>query len=349
MGDRIKDKIKEDPARQEVRDQIREGTNGTSLVPVKSRGSNLERLYGAATPVQVYHENPSLAQIEGALKKVDYGQRQLEVMRRTEDSPVYKAGITVYDGFMGLFGRRPQRMRDIYQLFVFQQQNVRELNHLLAEMTASYDGSVKYTRDTLDGLVVTVTKETRKRQELEAKSIPPEIERYENAVTGLSQLDKDADPEKYYSQLQEVIDSKRASRQMRFEYVVTATGQDHHRGEIDNLMLQEELFETMLYGVMETAFKTELYQRTLDSNIRVWSSIRPLSEAVRSVGKGIDILADFNRDVNQSYINAVRDITQIIETHPGRGLVETTNQDLRQLVMDVNSSSYRDASHLLTD
>jgi hypothetical protein len=291
--------------------------------------------------VRIHEENPGLKQLEEAVEAVNDGQKRLDRIRMMENSLLYRGCVRAWDTISGLFGKKPARI-GIYELFRVQQGNVRELNYVLAAMVAAYGKDVEKTRGELDSLVEKVTDETLRRRVLDVE-IPPEVESYEGALAALEGIDKEKEPEKYYSALQKVIDLKRGTRRRRFEYGITSMGQHHHKMQVDNLMLQEELFETMLYRVMDMAFNTELYQQTLDSNARIWSSIHTLSEAVARVSKGIGLLADFNQQLNASYLGAVRDIVQIIDAHPGRKALEATNKDLGLLVEDVNASSYRQA------
>ena len=345
MEDPIKAKLKEDKMSESIREGIRARLNsGNGNLPVKSKsgGGIIRRMYDVGNPVQTYGEDPGLAQLEVIVIEVNEGQRQLEKIRRMNESALYRGYVHVSDAVLGLVRRKPTKT-DVHELFLHRQQNVRGLNYILASMVGSYSDDVQVTRGKVDSLITTVTDETLKRRDLK-EEIPPEIQRYDDALAKLQELDKDKEPKQYYLALQEVIDAKRVSRKKRFEYVVTAMGQEHHREQIDNLMMQEELFETMLYRVMEMAFKTELYQQTLDNNERIWRNIVNLSKAVNRVSGGIGVLSDFNRELLDSYVRAVREIVQLVEGHPGRGLLLSTNRDVRQLVADVNASAYRDAA-----
>jgi len=346
MGDPIKAKLKEDKTSARIRQNIQENLRGKdSNLPVvaSSKKSLMRGLHDAGMPIQSYQQPPRVIELEASVKRINDGQKHLEKIRKMDNSTFYRGIVHISDAFLGLFGAKPTKT-DVYELFRTQQSNVRELNLILAQMVATYNKDVKSTRSGLDNLIQTVTDETMKRQSLD-KELPPEIQRYEAAISNLGELDqyKDKEPGKFYSALQEVIDSKRVSRKKRFEYVITAMGQEHHREQIDNLMMQEELFETMLYRVMEMAAKTELYQQTLDHNTSIWENIQQLSIAVNRVSGGIGVLSDFNKQLNESYISAVGEISQIVDRHPGGALVAGTNRELRQLVADVNSSAYRDA------
>jgi len=342
MIDPIKEKLKQDRTTITIKDTIKENlrNKGNSLPVVSSKESNIRKLYKIADPIQVYGENPGLVQLEGSVKEINKGQKQLEKIKRMDNSILYKGLVHISDGAKELFGKSSVKI-DIYELFAHQQQNVRALNYILTSMVNTYNKDADITKHTLDNLVMTTTKESLMKQNLD-KEIHPEIQRYEDALEYLAEVDKDKQPEKYYDALQEVIDSKRVSRKKRFEYVITTMGQEHHGEQINNLMLQEELFETILYRITEMAFKTELYQQTLDNNARIWERGYNLFKAVSMVSGGISVMSDFNKELNDSYINAIGDIVNIVDSHPGRNLLNTTNRDLRQLVVDVNASSYKD-------
>ena len=62
---------------------------------------------------------------------------------------------------------------------------------------------------------------------------------------------------------------------------------------------------------------------------------------------GVGPLAQFNQLLNQSYIDTVRGVAAIIDSHPGTQMIINTNDDLRTLVADVNSSQYRQAEQFV--
>jgi hypothetical protein len=344
MGDPIKTKLKED-RKARIQQGIEENLPGQNCMPVRKPAQQkgvLQSMYNVGNPVQKYGESPRLIELEKSVRKINEGQTQLERIRRMENSPVYKGWVGFVDSVKSLVGITPTKT-NIHELFRTQQENVRDLNYILVSMGGAYECDIKMTRGTLDNLVDKVKDETIRRKGLD-KEISPEIQRYEDAVAKLNEIDREQNPEAYYAAFKEVINSKRVSRKKRFEYTVTAMGQEHHKDQVDNLMLQEELFETMLYRVMEMAYSTELYQQTLDQNERIWVNIQELSHAVSRVSGGVAVLADFNRQLNQSYINAVREISQIVDSHPGGTMLASTNRDLRLLVSDVNASAYRNAA-----
>jgi hypothetical protein len=345
--DPIKEQLKQENTSSQIKDSIRQkikGSSNSNLPAVSgNRGSIMKQMYDVGNPIQTYNgEKPSLMELESAVNDINKGQKQLEKIKKMQESSVYRGLVQVCDAALELFGRKPTKT-DIYELFASQQNNIRKVNYILAEMTDSYGGDVDITRSTLDDRLVTASDESIKRKRLDKESTP-ELERYEDALTALKDVDREENPDKFYEALQEVINSKRVSRRKRFEYDVNAIGQAHHKEQIDNLMIQEELFETMLYRVMEMAFKTELYQQTLDSNIRLWSGIDQLSVAVSKVSSGINVLAEYNQDINKIYTAAIKDILEITGNHPGRNLINTTNQDMRNLLTDANASAYREAS-----
>ncbi|HLC65295.1 MAG TPA: hypothetical protein VJI46_04185 [Candidatus Nanoarchaeia archaeon] len=320
------------------------------FLPARENSGQLQKLYMIGNPIhtlnpdQTPYGRPGLKELEIAVERVNEGQKQLEVIKKIERSELYKGMITLSDGLLGLFGRRPDRFNDIYGLFEHQQHNVRDLNHILAAMGRSYDENVKNTRADLDGLLVKTQREIERRKVMEQDEIPPEIRRYDNAISALKDKDRYKDPSSYFSALQEVIDAKRVSRQKRFEFITTSMGEEHHSLQIDKLMMQEELFETMLYRVMEMAFKTELYQETLDRDIPLWRSTRDLFEAVKAVSGSMLILESYNRDLNETYLRAISEITRMVDGHRGARLIESANQDMRRMITDVNASFYRNAS-----
>lgn len=337
MTDIIREKIKNSPSNIAIK---KVETEINSKNESQRNKTLLSKLNSIAQPVTQYSEPRDLKDIQLAVSKVNHGQKKLESLRRAEVSPAYGIIYNLQEKFLVAIGRSDGRLNNVYSVFEYQQQNVRDLNRTLAVMASSYDEEVKTTRETLDELLKKTSKETSRVSELENKEIGVEVKNYQESLRYLSDFDKSENPEKYYEALQKVIDSKRSGRKKRFEYVIATTGQEHHEGEIDNLMLQEELFETLLYGITELAFRTELYQRTLDNNLRIWKPTRDLSLAVGNVTKGISVLSDFNDSLNDSFIQTVSEMSRIIHSNSGYKNVEGTNRKLKQLVEDVTSGSY---------
>ncbi|MBI4440382.1 hypothetical protein HY638_05405 [Candidatus Woesearchaeota archaeon] len=345
----------EDPIIKRLKEEGRIGVKVSSVrvgpnFDTERKSGSLQRLYRAGNPIITMHPEqvntgrPELRDLEQAVGKVNHGQKQLEVIKKLESSELYKFGMEVYDGILGLFGMRPSRYEDVYALLEHQQQNIRQLNFLLADMLRSYDENVKTTRQDLDGLLLTTQKEIERSKALKQDEIPPELVRYDEAVNSFKGADIYKNPHEYFRALQEVIDSKRSSRQKRFEFITAAMGHEHHSLQIDKLMMQEELFETMLYRIMEMAFKTELYQETIDRDLPIWRSTRDLFEATKAVSGSMLILEGYTKDLNSIFTKAVGEIVGMADNHQGARLMEGTNQDLRRLITDVNASFYRDVS-----
>lgn len=339
MGkDNIKDQLKQRPK------QVRKTIDDTVNTTVSGKKGSLRDITKISNPVDSsVAGDASLAQIEKVVERVNYGQQELEKLKRMQDFPGYRIAVNTWDTMQGWVGKKPIRAKDQFQLFEYQQNNVRELNNLLAGMTATYSDDVEFTRSALDEILKTTSKEAVKRGDYEKKVIPPALKRFEDISEKLKTIDREKNPEEYYEAFQEYVNAKREGRKTRFEYVVTSVSEKHHKEQIQNLELQEELFETMLYGVMNMAVQTNLYQDTLDKNIRIWKPIGDIAQAVSSVSDGVQVLAQFNYLLNQSYIDTVRNVAAIIDNHPGTRMVTDTNNDLRDLVHDINNSQYRQA------
>jgi hypothetical protein len=296
-----------------------------------------KRLYEISLPLGDKYLSIGLSDLETAVKDINLGQRQLDKIRSMKSSMLYSTFVYSVDGFLSIFGRKKTET-DIYQLFRRQQTNVRELNCILASMARQYSEEVSVVRQELDDIVDRANSDYVTRRNL-GEEVPINMDSYSDSVQRLDSLSADDRPGEYFGILKNIIALKRVSRKNRYELSVSSIGKEHHTRQIDNLMMQEELFETMLYSVMEMAFRTELYQKTLDSNIRIWQNVHDLSVVMSKVRQGIDVLSDYNHDLNESYFDAVKNIMNLVTNHPAGLILDETNEKLRRLVVEVNNAS----------
>jgi len=337
MGDPIKEKLK-----SEKKIRIKQKTVPKTQI-INDNSNLITEVYGVSNPnLSSIEQNPRLQHLEILVKNINQGQRNLEkIIRIEQGSALYKGLVSLKDNFLALVGRQPVRLSK-YQLFNYQQRNVGELNRSLAHMTNSYSARVDSIDRALTSLLSNASDAREKRQELD-KSIPYEIQRYREAKKKLEETNKEENPKQYYNALQEVVIAQSSVRKMGFEYTLTGIGKTHFDKEIENLMLQKTLFETMLFRSMQMAYQTELYQQALYHNAPIWSTIEDISTVVGMVDGAVAVLSDYNKQLNESYIGAVRDIIEIVDLHPSIDLITTSNNELRQLVSDVNSSSMRNS------
>jgi hypothetical protein len=348
MGDPIKEKLKQDTLPTKIKDAIKENLRQDNS-SVSKGNAIIRRAYEIGNPIQLYGSGPGLAELQLAVKKVNEGQKNLEIIRKMEKSPTYRSMVTTYDSFRGIFGKNVNRVTDIYEIFTTQQHNIRGLNYVLASLTSSCEEDVTKSRKSLDSLLMDTKDEKLRKKEIENEELPPEIQRYEDAESNIKAISKESNPDKFYSALQDVIDAKRMSRQKRFEWAVAAIGGDHHDTEIDSLLLQEELFETLLYRTMEMSYQTELYQKTLDRQVPIWKKIDILSTGVKSVGGAVGILADYNAQIQEGCLQCHKEVSQIVNNHPGKNQIINANNELRKVVADVNNSSWQEVSQYQND
>ncbi|AJF61957.1 TPA: hypothetical protein HA239_02655 [Candidatus Woesearchaeota archaeon] len=282
-----------------------------------------------------------LMAIDHYVKRINENQKQLEKVARMSRSAVYRGMVTLSDAVLGLFGRKPLR-QGIYDLFVQQQGNVRSLNHNLASMIKSYSSNLEDIESRLYNILGDAANETLKRNELKT-IIPQEISRYDAVKTKLQEISRDEQPEEYYGLMKKLIDVEAAVRKQGFNYNRSSFGKKHYESQVENLKLQKALFEMTLYRVMEMAVKTEFYQQALDNNFVAWQPIIDLAKVVGVVSDGIASLSEYNRQLNSAYVSAVREISEVVDSHPGVALIAETNDELRLLVNDVNSGSLRNS------
>ncbi|MEK6917006.1 MAG: hypothetical protein AABW92_04640 [Nanoarchaeota archaeon] len=346
MGDPIKEKLKQERIRpinihrtqSQAEPRFDVIPREDNLIP---REDNLIRRMHNVNAPSANLGDPSLGVIDHYVKRINKNQKGLEKIAKMDSSPLYRGLVNVTDSVLGIIGKQPTR-NNIYNLFIEQQDNVRNLNYNLASMVDSYSGNLEKVEFKLYDLLGDATTETLRRQKLKDE-IPPDIKKYETVKDRLSQLNKDENPKEYYKSLKELINAESAVRKQGFNYNRTSFGKKHYENQIDNLKLQKTLFEMTLYRVMEMAVKTEFYQQALDNNFMAWQPIIDLANVVGVVSDGVVALSEYNKQLNDTYIKAVRDISEIVDEHPGIPLLVNTNNDLKQLVSDVGSNNLRNA------
>jgi len=321
--------VKYNHVQKQTKQILIEETDSTNKVPIE------RRLYELSQSDII--SEPSIRELSSILERFNQGQKELEIVQKISDSPiVYQNWYRLKNFVLG----KKSTYLDIYDIFASQNNNVRELNMFLARLTSTYQKKVDSIRTGLDQTINLSENGEEIKQALEIRVIPPELERYQKAKTIVESTDKSKEPQKYYQALRELNDALRVCRKSRMEYSVAKTGSKHYAQDIENKMLMEELFETLLYKTAEMVFVTELYQRTLSYNLEVWRTTEKLAEAVRMVRVGLDELTDFSHQLNSHYTETVKELTSIVSDHPEEGMMRNTNRELSQLVNELNRGLY---------
>jgi hypothetical protein len=256
------------------------------------------------------------------------------------DSVFYRGAVHIFDGIRYIV-RHPRTKSDIDNLFVGQMENVRQMNELTIFLAKTYEGDLTATQRALDTHVTNASRNTSVRTRLETE-LPENIKLHDTTTARLAKLDPVKDNEQYYAVVQEYITSMRATREKREKLVMAAFSQAHNHEAIEGMIVQEEIFHTMMYRMVQMGLKTQAYQQRLSENYRVWKAVIDLSKAVKHVGDGVRSLVEWHKQLERSYITAVHDITSIVDNHRGLQLMQNSNTRLRNLLQDVQASGYRD-------
>jgi hypothetical protein len=108
------------------------------------------------------------------------------------------------------------------------------------------------------------------------------------------------------------------------------------------LEIHEELASILLSRAKEMAVVTHLYQDILDDNLTGYEIAFQIGDGVRLVSGAVESLADFNRQLNEHYAAAIREVCEYVPKHPARKLVESSSRDLQRLHDEVSSITYDD-------
>ena len=279
-----------------------------------------------------------LAQIESVVSDVNRGQRDLNKLIRLGNSPALRAATSVGHGIMRLFGGKPAYLT-YHDIFVRQQDNVGELNRLLVGLVAEVQPDVEKIRGRLTSVLRQNEKEHGRRQMIEGNTLPSLVENYEHVRGKLQGLGRD-DPG-YFSALQAYVAADQQLRNGELQWRISVIGDEHHSLDIENLILQSRVLETVLGRAMEMAYITDLYQKTLDTNETVWGTMHGMGQAVAAVLAGVGQLADYNNLMNNTYASIIQGVTSSVAEHPGPVVVSQTNRICQRILSDVALSGYK--------
>jgi hypothetical protein len=280
--------------------------------------------------------NYTMRDIGQIVQRINKGQKELSKLQRYENSSVMRA---LYD-VGNLVSGNKQPMKTVYQLFQGQQRNVEELNFGLATLAKGYGQEAGDIRKTLDWTIEMNEREYQRLNELKGKLLSPEVQNYQTLQQSFDGMTRE-NPE-YYATLKSLIGARRNVRRLTAENMIVGHVDEHHSKDIENLMLQEEIFETLLSSIVDMAYTTKLYQDTLNNNASIWESTDTLKQALVYVAGGINMLANYNKMLNDRYIRSVQEITNIINANPASQQVELTNSELRRLAEDISNGVYKE-------
>ena len=300
------------------------------------------RIYNAMTqslqPQQRFGPESGIQELEVILDDMNSCQLQLDKIVKLDRSSLYRGIVSFEDGISGLLGMKPTYVT-IEQLFVRQAQNVVDMNYVLGAVRTLYAPCVGLLEGELDNLLQLNEQEyIGDNAEIKSK-IAQHVVQFEQANQRLSGLKK-TDPE-YHTMRKQKVEARRKIRELSQRDIVREVRTDYHDHELDNIDLQENLFGVMLDQAEVMIELTNLYGKTLERNMLLWSGAGNLYKAVSLVGLGVHSLSKFSRALTERFTYAMTEMTEMVSTHPGAEALQESNTNLRRLIVDVHNSRRR--------
>lgn len=336
----IMDYIKTRPATFDITG-ITQGYNNTqrshvNLGKTKSHEENLIGDKKTGSPIVVGSEGseiPTLTEIGGLVKSINKSQEKLEKLVARQGAPVFNAVVTITDYVREKCGYQIQR-KGVYELFQDQRNNVSNLNFGLVKMVAKYSKDFEMVRMELDKLIDQNEKEFEYKQKLGGLNIESLKKRHSGLKEQLEGMQRE-NP-KYYNMLREYLQSGRDFTEVEFGIEMANEMDKHHVADINNLIAHEELFNIVLRNLRIITVKNEMYQESLERSVPILEPISKLAYVTKEVEQGICALARFNQELFEAYLSGVREITSAYTRHPTLSLVQSTTNDMKNLLQDLN-------------
>jgi hypothetical protein len=111
-------------------------------------------------------------------------------------------------------------------------------------------------------------------------------------------------------------------------------------------MLMEKIFTTYLNTGANLAVITKQIGDTLEDNHRIFTGCGNLVHAAAAISGGINVLADYNKRLNDSFIGGVRKMQDLIYNHENIGMIGSSNSSFKKVVEEIRSFDHRQHSML---
>ena len=280
-----------------------------------------------------FGENPGIIEVMGIIRDINIGQKDLEKKLRLDNSWSYRNSTKAVEYIKSVLGH-PTAQRSVHDIFISQMQNVGDLNYVLALTAKNSVKDLTATKMARDRVWDRNEKEYETLQGYK-KQLEPKIHELDELKERLGDMDRE-NP-KYYVTVKQLINLEREVSDTQFRGRMVKIYDQHHKQDKQNLEHQEYLFDTVLKSVMEIALHTQLLGETLANNEPIWRNVGPLAYMAGEAYKGVIVLGDSVKVLNDTYMDGVRRISYALKHHKGMQLVEGTNSDIKKLVAEIDS------------
>ena len=282
--------------------------------------------------------------IEDVVREINLVQREFEKMKQRDDAKgIQSLVLKSYDSIMKISGRENKYYSGI-ELFEKQISNVSSLNQLLGAMVINSGRELEVVKSRVNTLISESENYHNRLGKLE-KELPALIGSLKEAKEKFVIM-KPSD-EKYFSMERNVVDLERGVDESYAEYNMLKEnylGISRHK---ENQIYMESLFRISLKNAANLTVITKQIGETLVDNQKILSQCRNLVHATAAVSGGLDILSDYNTQLNERFIGGVREMQDIISSNKNVVMIADTNYNLREMIQYVRSIGHR--QDMLTD
>ncbi|MBI5389480.1 hypothetical protein HZB01_03815 [Candidatus Woesearchaeota archaeon] len=280
---------------------------------------------------------PTTQELDAIIEDVHHCQHEFDKLLRVEEARLYRAWAGTIDFVKGMIGRKVDHPT-VHALFLRQQGNIGQLNARLEGMVRFYQQEAQAIQRSLDTVLSYNEQECLSQRDVEGQMIPALVH-YRVASGQLGELSRQS-PE-YFAQFREALKLRRALNRMQCERRMAMDGDAHHAKDIENLTLQDELVQTVLYRIVELNYQCRMYLDTLTNNERAWRTVGQLGRAVVVVRDGLSALSRFGTALNDKYMGDIRQIVAAAGKEEPLAWLASTNTHLRVLSGEVHALTYQ--------
>ena len=276
--------------------------------------------------------------IQKVVREINCVQGEFEeINKRANAKGLQNLVLKSYDFIIQAVGMQKQYHSNI-ELFDTQIYNVSCLNKLLGAIVINSSSELDVLKKRVNKLINEEETSYHKLSALEEK-LPGMITQL-GETKKLFQDMKQSD-NKYFSMQRESIDQEREVDETYSMYNILKQkdiGNARHR---QNLTYMESLFRISLNNAKNLASITNQIGETLLDNRNVFYECKNLTYASAAVNDGLEVLSDYNRQLNQEFIRGVNDMQAIIHNNDNLKMIDDSNHNIHNLIEDVRTLGYK--------
>lgn len=278
---------------------------------------------------------PGIDDLANLVNRVNRTHKAFSTFKKMEESYSYRFGVKTKDFVSKKLGKKVPN-REIFSLFLDQQKNILEMNHALARMTYHYKNTLKefsrqtdYRIEEHDSYVST---------RLDCQSELPFLRKsYLDSAEKLDNMNQNENPTKYNEILREYRNARDNFLDSRALWERSSYHDRNLRNRVKRLTSREEVFRKQLQNTMMLSERVLNYQKELDDNVIHWIGSKDLAEGVSHIMRGVDVLDEYNKEMNSIFEQSVRGLVDAVRTQRfddnlyDNDVVSRANEDLEAL------------------